>query len=69
MKVGDLVRLKDALFPEDDPASMGIVTIVDGGISSYDGEPWESYCVRWWHRNGSDTLWYEKGELEIINET
>ena len=69
MKVGDLVRVREQYLPDDDPDKIGMVIMVDGGISQFDGEPWESYKVQWWHRLGDDTLWYEKGELELVNES
>ncbi len=69
MKVGDLVRVKEELLPLDALDDIGMVIKVDGGISKFDNEPWESYLVQWWHQQGSMTVWYEKGDLELVNES
>jgi hypothetical protein len=69
MQVGDLVRVKEELLPLEALDDLGMVVMVDGGISKFDGEPWESYMVQWWYQQGSMTTWHENGELELISES
>ena len=66
VKVGDLVRVKDPVFEEF--SELGVVTMIDGGVSKFDGQPWTSYRVMWTHRDGQDEIWHEKHELELVSE-
>ena len=65
MKVGDIVLLKEDWQASHVDYGYGIITRVAGGISKWDGEPWESFCVQW----NDDFTWHEQQELELISET